>query len=333
MDPVALYEEARAREGAQSGHYNRNVRVEADSGPVLVRMRADAAEAMDLTLWPEADVLGAIAPYVPSAPRLLHTESEPAFQVHEFVEGRRVDEVHPDGKPLPESLLDAIGSFFGRLLGIPSDAVPPVPADWPPDGDTAGFALRLLDLVHQIRHRADPAFAELYAALGVPDDPCVRLRARAAALTGRPFRLLHADVHRKNMILARRGGLVVLDWELALWGDPVYDLADHVHKMSYTPSDRVAIIEAWRRAAPRDCRRGLRADLDYYLAHEAVKSAVVDTVRWGRRVAAAPSEAEARSLASELAAKLAAAQPHWADEPTAAPAPENVREAVHRCLG
>ncbi|WP_143662591.1 aminoglycoside phosphotransferase family protein [Streptomyces sp. CB03238] len=332
MDPAALYEEARAREGAQSGHYNRNVRVEADSGPVVVRMRSGSAEVMDLTLWPEADILAAIAPHVPSAPRLVHAGADPAFQIHEFVEGRRVDDLYPDGKPLPEPVLDDIENLFAHLLRVPPHALPPLPADWPPDGDTPAFAARLLDLVRTIRHRGEPAVTGLYDTLGVPADPCAILESRAATLTSRPFCLLHADIHRSNMILTAHNRVVFLDWELALCGDPVYDLADHLHKMSYTPPDRAAVTEAWHRAAPPECRARWLEDLAYYLAYEAVKSAVVDTVRWGHRIATAQDDQSRATLSQELATKLTAAHPHWPAETPSPPSPRVVQAAVDRWL-
>ncbi|MGA5406252.1 aminoglycoside phosphotransferase family protein [Streptomyces lavendulocolor] len=332
MDPIALYEEARAREGGQSGHYNRNVRVDADGASFVVRMRSGTAEPMDLVLWPEADVLAAITPYVPSAPRLVHAGTAPDFQVHGFVEGRRVDDIHPDGKPLPEAVLDAVGGLFTDLLRVPPEALPPVPGHWPRDGDITAFAERLLDLVHTIRHRGDTATAGLYEALGVPDDPCALLRTRAATLAERPFRLLHADIHRKNMILTAQDRVVFLDWELALWGDPVYDLADHLHKMSCTPADHATITAAWHRAAPPECREGWRDDLAYYLAYEAVKSAVVDTVRWGRRIAEEPAAAAQLVLARELSHKLTAAVPHWATGSAQPPTPQEVQSAVARWL-
>lgn len=332
MDPVALYEEACAQEEAQSGHYHRNVRLEADSGPVVVRMRAGVAEAMDLTLWPEADVLAAIGPHVPSAPRLLHVGYDPDFQIHGFVEGRRVDDAFPDGKPLPEPVLVGIAAFFGHLLRVPAEALPPVPPDWPRHGDTAAFAERLLGLVHTIRHRGDAAVSGLYDALGVPKDPCALLQERAAGLAERPFRLLHADIHRKNMILTGRNQVVFLDWELALWGDPVYDLADHLHKMSYAPGDRTTVTAAWHRQAPPGCAVRWHQDLEYYLAYEAVKSSIVDTVRWGRRIATAPSEEARLTLSRELADKLAAARPHWAGDPAPALAPRDVQAVVEHWM-
>lgn len=332
MDPVALYEEARAREGAQSGHYNRNVRVETDSGPVVVRMRSGAADAMDLTLWPEADVLAAIAPHVPSAPYLVHAGTDPDFQIHEFIEGRVVDDVHPAGKPLPEPVPAAVETLFTDLLRVPAHALPPLPGHWPRDGDTTAFAERLLDLVRTIRRRGDASITGLYDALGVPKDPCAALHDRAAALSTRPFRLLHADIHRKNMILTPQNQVVFLDWELALWGDPVYDLADHLHKMSYIPSERRGVLSAWQRAAPPECRARRQDDLAYYLAYEAVKSAVVDTVRWGRRIAMAKDNRSRATLSHELATKLAAAHPHWLAECPSPPTPTDVQAAVELWL-
>ncbi|MFJ8251506.1 aminoglycoside phosphotransferase family protein [Streptomyces sp. NPDC094466] len=312
MDALALYEESRAQETALSGFYNRNVRVRADAGPVLVRIPGSAAEPMDLTLWPEPAVLEAIGPYVSHAPRLLHTSTEPRFQIHEFIEGRRVDGLAQDGKPVPDAVLDGVEQFFGELLRVPFSVVPALPPEWPEDGDTKGFAQRLLSFVRQIRSRADAPLDHLYGVLGVPADPCGLLAERAEReLTDRPFRLLHADIHRKNMLLTDRRGVAFLDWELALWGDPVYDLADHVHKTAYATGDRPRVLAGWEAVAPVECRTAWRADFDFYCAYEAMKSAVVDTARWGRRIADEVSGQARRALAEELRAKLDAASPHW----------------------
>ncbi|MEU6213558.1 aminoglycoside phosphotransferase family protein [Streptomyces sp. NPDC047023] len=332
MDFLKLYEHAATRPSDLSGFYNRNVKVETEQGPMLVRIRSASSDSMDLTCWSEAELLSALDGRVPAAPRLLHAARNPDFQIHEYVHGWRVDELAPDGKPLPEAVLTAVEGFFGTLLRVPSTALPPTPSGWPPDGDTAGFAGLLLDLVRRIRHRGDAAVRNLYEALGVPEDPCRLLAVRARSLARRPFRLLHADIHRKNMIMCEGGRVAFLDWELALWGDPVYDLADHLHKMSCTPTDRQTLTEAWERSAPDECRVGWRADLDFYLGYEAMKSAVVDTVRWGHRIAETDDADERGRLSRELAGKLAAAQPHWNADAPVLTEPGTIEAAVTRCL-
>ncbi|RST01427.1 aminoglycoside phosphotransferase family protein [Streptomyces sp. WAC07149] len=330
VDALALYEEARRRDTGQSGYYNRNIRVETGEGPAVVRMRSHGAEVMDLALWREPEVLAAIADYVPSAPRLLYAGTDPEFQIHGFVPGRRVDTLGPEGTGVPGVVLNAVEGLFREMLRVPASALPRTPGDWPGEGDTPAFADRLTALVQTIRHRGDRRAEGLYEALGVPKDPCGLLRERFRGLTPRRMGLLHADLHRQNMILADSGRVAFLDWELALWGDPVYDLADHLHKMRY-PADQAGEVTAgWERAAPEDCREGWRPDLGHYLAFEAVKSAVVDTVRWGRRIARAADAGERRGLAVELAAKLAAARPHWEAGARKGPEPREIEEAVQR---
>jgi aminoglycoside phosphotransferase (APT) family kinase protein len=74
-------------------------------------------------------------------------------------------------------------------------------------------------------------------------------------LTSRPFVCVHADVHRKNMIVDE-GVSTFLDWELALWGDPVYDLAVHIHKIAYLPEEHEALVSQWLAAMPADHTAG-----------------------------------------------------------------------------
>ncbi|WP_030416982.1 aminoglycoside phosphotransferase family protein [Streptomyces sp. NRRL S-1448] len=332
MDAMALYQEARVRQDALSGYYNSNVRVDSADGPVMVRIPAGGAPTMDLTMWPEHAVLEAIRPYVTSAPQLLHVEADPPFQIHEFIAGTCLDEVCPAGTPLPAGVLRDIGTLFSQLLRVPAAKLPGVPADWPADGDTAGFVALLLRLVRTIRADGDEATGQLYRDLGVPEDPCALLEQRAGTLRSRPFRLLHADIHRRNVI-THRHRTVFLDWELALWGDPVYDLADHLHKMSYLPAERDRTVAAWQRVAPAECRVGWEDALAFYLAFERMKSAVVDTVRWARLIAAAPTEAERRARAGELADKLRAARPTWPSGPRSDSSPAHIQRAVERWAG
>ncbi|MFJ9617384.1 phosphotransferase family protein [Streptomyces noursei] len=328
MDAMALYEEACRRDDAHAGYYNRNVRVGSGGGPVMVRIPTAGAESMDLSLWPESELLESIRPYVGAAPQLLHAQTDPPFQIHEFIAGQALDTMCPAGTPLPGQVLDDIGQLFGQLLRVPTTKLPAAPADWPGDGDTAGFAAALLALVRAIRADGDRPTQRLYAELGVPGDPCALLERQAGALRCRPFRLLHADLHRGNMIADGRR-TVFLDWELALWGDPVYDLADHLHKMAYLPREDARVRSLWWRAAPADCRPGWVDALAFYLGYERMKSAVVDTVRWARRIAGAATPAARRSLAAELAAKYTAARPYW--EPDApVPAPDVIERAADR---
>ncbi|MEU5235575.1 aminoglycoside phosphotransferase family protein [Streptomyces lydicus] len=329
MDAIALYQEACGRHDALSGHYNRNVRVDSVDGPVMVRIPSGGAESMDLTMWPEHAVLEAIRPYVTSAPHLLHVQADPLFQIHEFIVGPSLDEVCPAGTPLPAEVLDAIGALFAQLLRVPTAKLPDPPDDWPSDGDTVSFVALLLRLVRTIRAAGDEATGRLYRELDVPDDPCALLEQRAGALRARPFRLLHADIHRGNVI-TQGSRTVFLDWELALWGDPVYDLADHLHKMSYLPGEREQMVTTWQRVAPAACRVGWEEALAFYLAYERMKSAVVDTVRWARLIAAAPTPAERRVFASELADKLRAAQPFWEPGSRSGCSSEDVERAVAR---
>ena len=103
-----------------------------------------------------------------------------------------------------------------------------------------------------------------------------------------------------------------LDWELALWGDPVYDLAVHLHKMGYQPDEEEAARAAWHAAVPAEAKVEWHADLATYLAHERVKSAIVDSVRYAKLIVAGtePPDAEA-ALIDKLTTKVRAAHAVW----------------------
>ncbi|MEV0971035.1 phosphotransferase family protein [Microtetraspora glauca] len=306
-----LYNTAvQARNGA-SGFYNDNIRVETATGPVIVRIPIAGADSMDLRIWPEQDVLAAIAPHVAHVPKLLHVSPEPPFQVHEFIAGDVLDDIAPRGSRVPPAVLRDVVKLFAQLAEVPLERLPGLPPSWPADADTPAFARQLSDVTERVYDTFRQPYRSLFAALGIPDDPLAPVLARWSELTPRPFVLVHADVHRKNMIL-RDGHVVFLDWELALWGDPVYELAVHFHKMSYYDDERQAVLDGWVSAMPPRYTQGWERDLDIYLAHERVKSAIVDTVRYTQLIAGKRlSPAEEHHLIGKLTGKLNAAGEVW----------------------
>ncbi|GAA3053865.1 aminoglycoside phosphotransferase family protein [Actinokineospora globicatena] len=310
VDPDAYYREALTRTDAAAGFYNHNIRVESPTGAVNVRIAIAGADVMDLRLWPEPEVLRAIEPHVTSAPRLRWAATEPDYQVHDFIDGDLVDHVAPRGRPVPTSVIGAVVGLFGELERVPATALPR-PDGWPED-DPAAFARRLSDVTRAVHTANAESFAQVYRDLGVPRDPLESALAGWDTLRPRPFRLVHADVHRKNMIIRPDGAIAVIDWELALWGDPVYDAAGHLHKMGYLPDELDSFHSAWAAADPRAASAPWQEDLATYLGHERIKSVIVDAVRYAKLIAeGSRNPVQEQELVSSLVVKLRAARLVW----------------------
>ena len=305
-----LFRTAQERRDSATGYYNHNIRVDSAAGLVIVRSPIPDADRMDLKLWPEADILAGLAAHVPQTPRLLHTSIDPTYQVQEYVDGDLLDDVAPRGAALPEHVIPDVVQLFRTLRQVPRDALPPAPGQWPEDGDTPAFAGQLLSVTRQVHERFRQQYAALYRRFKVPEDPLAPAVVVLNRLQPRPFGCVHTDIHRKNMIL-RDGHCVFLDWELTLWGDPLYDLAVHLHKMGYLPSERRWVLREWAAGMPSADRNAWEEDLAAYLVHEQVKSVIVDTVRYAQQVGGSVSAEVRRDLVDKLTVKIANARIHW----------------------
>ncbi|TDD61251.1 hypothetical protein E1293_45095 [Actinomadura darangshiensis] len=111
-------------------------------------------------------------------------------------------------------------------------------------------------------------------------------------------------------MIVGNGATTFLDWELTLWGDPVYDLAVHLHKMAYLPEEEASLTTRWSSAMPSEHIVGWQDDLVAYRTHERIKSAIVDAVRYSQLFAQGGSYPEDQ-LIDTMTAKLNAARPHW----------------------
>ena len=203
-------------------------------------------------------------------------------------------------------------TLLTELTTIARSKLPATPADWPHGDDTIAFARRLSELTEQVHAAYRHQYATQFHAFGFPADPLQVVEAAWPSLTGRPLVCVHSDIHRKNMII-KDGESYFLDWELALWGDPVYDLAVHFHKMGYTPAERDQVLQLWQAALDSEYIEGWEDDLDIYLAHEQIKSAIVDTVRYSQAFIDPSYAPEPEPvLVDKLTVKLNNAYRRWA---------------------
>jgi aminoglycoside phosphotransferase (APT) family kinase protein len=307
---LEVLRQARAQGSAQAGYYHDNIRADTAQGPIIVRIPIPGADVMDLRLWDEPAILSVVGRYLDTVPQLLHTCDQPAFQVHSFIHGTLLNDLAPRGTPVPHHVLEDTAQLFAQLAAIPEAALPERPATWPTDSDTIGFAHRLAADSRRVYQANREDHRALYQRLAIPDDPFAPTDSKWASLAGRPLVCVHSDVHRKNIILDGDRSFF-LDWELALYGDPLYDLAVHVHKTGYLPHERARLLGLWCTCMPDSHIANFEADLVAYLAHEQIKSTLVDSVRYAQAFAGAPAPYPREILVTKLADMLAVARTHW----------------------
>ncbi|WP_405615718.1 phosphotransferase family protein [Streptomyces sp. NBC_00076] len=281
---------------ASSGHHNQNyvlpltedvARIvgRAAGTSVTVRVRRPEALPVVIRTWQnEAEILGALKGVLPHVPECLFRGQ--GFAVHSYVEGVPLSAVCGNGKPVDPLLMRALAGLLAQMSQVRRGALPALPAIWPAGHtDSQGFLRTLARMADtQIRQPNWSAFGGLFAALGIPEDALVRLAERAPAMTRRPYSLLHADLHRDNLILSYGGEppLICVDWELATYGDPLHDLSTHLVRMQYPPHQWDEVIDTWTQAmqAIRPAAvRGVCGDLRHYVDFERAQSVYPDVMR------------------------------------------------------
>ncbi|WP_232840521.1 aminoglycoside phosphotransferase family protein [Streptomyces sp. Go-475] len=307
------------------------------SGDVLAKFRTpmQAVEVVPRLWRRESELLRVLDGRVRHVPRCLADFGE--WSLHEYLPGPTLAEVAPSGQRIGPDRLSALAEFFAELAGVPGCALPPRPADWPDDGDSEGFLRWLAGFTEQRVDQANrPRFGMLFDAVGIPRDAVERFLNIVPPPARRPFALLHTDVHRANVLVlpAEEGErLAVIDWELALYGDPLHDLATHLVRMDYAKEEREAMIDLWAQAMRCAGHGEMTADLDrglrVYRDFEYVQSLYPDVMRAALYLSERPAERELSEAADRVCRAL-----HRAWQPlglTGEPRDENeVREALRR---
>jgi aminoglycoside phosphotransferase (APT) family kinase protein len=320
-----------ANTSARSGFHHDNVKVETPDGIFLVRIPISQAMTPDPRLWPEKRILPVVNQYVAQSPKLLYSSEDPLFHIHEYIDGVPLRQVSPHGEPVPTHVFSDVAAFLAQLAEIPLNALPPLPARWS-TSDSRAFAQTMYQWTRTTHSRFVDKYSSLFAALGIPRNPLAPLELDLSSLNQRTPACLHADLHRGN-ILIRENSCVFLDWELALWGDPVYELAVHLNKMRYQPAEREQMLQQWLSHLSPAHTRGWEEDLPFYLAHERIKFAVNDTVRYAQAVhdeqeGNTPRTMKSTEMLPGIKTRLDLAYPQWTSEELSNTADTGKRESI-----
>ncbi|MFS8199235.1 phosphotransferase family protein [Streptomyces sp. CWNU-52B] len=312
----------RGRDGrVVSGHHNTNrvarlrqplaFLLGAESGRVLAKFRTPlpTVEVVPRIWRRESEILRIVGAHVGEVPYCLADFG--GWSLHGYLDGRALAEERPTG-PIGSERLMELAEFFARLAGVPADELPPLPADWPDEGDSLGFLGWLARFAEREVHQSNrPRFGGLFDAVGIPFDAVERFMDSVSGLTRRPFSLLHTDVHRANVVVVpgpAGGRLSVIDWELALYGDPLHDLATHLVRMDYNKTEQDLMAGMWtdamRRAGHADMTVGMDQDLPVYLGFEYAQSVFPDVIRAALALPDDPGEQDLIEAAGQVARAL-----------------------------
>ncbi|MFI6659612.1 phosphotransferase family protein [Streptomyces sp. NPDC050523] len=214
-----------------------------------------------------------------------------------FIEGRTVgDRRWWSSRRVPDAIFDQLAHLFREMVQIKPNMLKAErrcdTEDRPEGGDTDGFLERLIVFMEEkVYDRNRAAFEDLFQELGVGDDSFAQLRKRVLGLTERPFCLLHADLHPKNLIIDAGGQLWAIDWELAMLGDPLYDLATHLYLMRYPAGQGERMVQEWCRVVEGvspGSSRGWERDLSRILDFKRAQSVFTDVIRESKQLGMRP---------------------------------------------
>ncbi|MFI9254690.1 phosphotransferase [Streptomyces sp. NPDC053069] len=298
-----------------AAHLNTVIQVPGAPFPVVVRREATVVLRRERSFLSEHAVLAAIersgAPV--AAPRVLalgeshatdpaHRYAGDRFAVHTYEAGRdlgrRPD--HPVHGLRPHEA-DRLVDQLAALAGIDYTPVDPV-AGRP--GFYGWLSDQLVALVAGLPRQSQ----RLARFLGLPDAPRLREILARHEVTDRAPALLHGDLNPWNLV--RRDddlALTLIDWELALVGDPLYELVRHMHLTPTRPEIRDRMFRRWESLLPARFTRDWQQDWRVYRWIEIVRSAYVDLDRLvtGTSLDAPNVRRAVESYAMTLAAAIA----------------------------
>ncbi|WP_405501298.1 aminoglycoside phosphotransferase family protein [Streptomyces niveus] len=286
--PLEAVSQALSAEGAAgadqvfkgTGHLNTVVRAGRDGGTVVVRRRLDGSNRRERRFLDEHHVLHALAPVRDKvrAPEVLArgiSNLDDQFVIHSYVgpAGGTHPPEHPvDGLTLREA--DDLVDQLCALTGVRTVEVDPTAMY---DDFYQWLSGQLIEMVAALPKES----LRLAAVLGLPNANRLRelLVGRRCVLSRTPA-LLHGDLNPWNLIRNEtRDSLTIIDWEMAMVGDPLYDLVRHLHLTPHGPQTRERMLSRWSKRLDAQYTKGWEEDWRFYRWMEIVRSAYIDLDR------------------------------------------------------
>jgi aminoglycoside phosphotransferase (APT) family kinase protein len=265
-----------------TAHLSTAVRVRGILFPVMVRRKVGPANPRERRYLNEHAVLTAIekSGVKVRAPRVLalgtsHRHLMDQFTIHSY-EGPKGDIRHPD-HPTEGLLPHEADDLVDQLCELTKIDCDELGSDTLGQDFYHGLRLELLRMVSELPKET----LALARELGLPGN-IVRLGEilDRHLLTPRRSALLHGDLNPWNLVRREDGiGLTLIDWEMAMVGDPLYDLVRHMHLTPTSPDIRYRLFTRWARTMPEECTKGWNEDWNVYRWIETVRSAYVDLDR------------------------------------------------------
>jgi thiamine kinase-like enzyme len=297
-----------------SGYYNQNYIIESDNQKYILRIPIPNSDKMDLRIIPESTVLKFLNKERFPAPRLIFENEERTSFVHKYIEGNVFDDLFPEDSIFPDWISVDIANQMKNLHQLDPKNLEIYCKDIGKSPSSNGFFHCLISSVEEIYSKYKNLYVGHFKKLEFPEDPFKIVRINSLKLIPRKFTLCHCDIHRKNLIISNEieDNLVILDWELALVADPLYDIGTHFHKMKYTPNQEILFLEHYLGQNKNTVYfKGTWDQIQIYLQLEKIKSAIVDIVRMSEKFKSESSEKRRKSLSVSYQNKLKEAWVVW----------------------
>jgi thiamine kinase-like enzyme len=257
------------------GHNNKNFIYYSDSHNYIVRINDSSTEKVDVGMLPESTVLLFLSEYAFPAPRLIYRDCERNVLVLTYQEGKTLYERFGAQEAISNNIVIGIAKQIKQLHGIGHPQVPSSEL-FATSPDTRAFYKKYLIATEKIYANLYCKYSYLFKILDFPNDPFGSLHHEASSLLARNFTLCHCDIHRHNVIIKPDNNLCFIDWELAMIGDPLYDIAVHLQKTRYTAEQETLFFQHY--ADGKDVEQ-FKNQVQIYRRLETVKYAITDGVR------------------------------------------------------
>jgi len=269
----------------------------------ILRIPIGDAENVDIKILNENEILRTLRKDLPSlpVPEVLYSSYTPSYSIHSYLEGQVLEKISPNYRIIDENVIESLASIMAMLHRYDNEDLRSKSSKILGSNCKVFYKTIYTNYMNLILKYIQYD-KKLFQKLSFPKYPEILIN-QSHEIEKRDLVFSHVDLHRKNLIIndnhaniKRINGMTrdqipnfsyayhdiisgILDWELAVYADPFFDITVHIHKMKYVKGQEEIFLNNYMDLMEIWDVEILKKMIKIYRKLEDTKSAYVDAVR------------------------------------------------------
>jgi putative aminoglycoside phosphotransferase len=257
-----------------SGYNNDNYIINVSGEDIILRIPNSRKNDTDICLHHEGELLTALQNKLDMIPQVIYYDNTQHLLIEKYIYGKTLETIYPVESTIPDEMVINVAKIIKKVHSIDCSKI--IVNAYQNSRGTVDFYNAIKNNISNTCNKYLQFRSSIYENLGIYLSDIDIFFSESKRITNRKLKLCHCDIHKKNIIVDYNKKIWLIDWELSMLGDPLYDLAVHFQKMRYSERTIYRFLNEYFLEKDSLDISSFYQEIKIYQEMEAIKYVIVD---------------------------------------------------------